>query len=247
MRFVTLACLATFTLVGVVVGLRLLGLARQTRQLPETLMGVGLLLVATVGAPLSGAGRAPALVGTPLGDALFSWGLAFVQVGIGCFYAFTWHVFRKQSHWAMAFVLVACGALGATWQGLVGASHGATMDEIYAHTRPWAMGVVSLVALAFTWTAVESLRYSRKLARRLALGLVEPEIANRVWLWGVGASAIATLCSLMLIPMYRGVPPLQDTTILVLMALGASISTACWFFAFFPPKAYLERVRAQAA
>lgn len=234
-------------LVGVVVGFRLLALAHRTRQLPETLMGLGLLIVAVVGGPLSGVARSPALIGSELGTTLFAVGLGCVQLGIACFYAFTWQVFRRDSTLALFFLVATCLALGATGHGLVATSIGSTMDEVYANTRPFAMGVVGLVALSFLWTAFESLAYYRKLARRLALGLAEPEVANRFWLWGVGALGIASLCLGMLVPMSRGVPPLHDPTLLIVMSAGSSVSTICWFFAFFPPKAYLERVRAQAA
>ena len=246
-RFILIASLGTMGLVGVFVGMRLLLLARQTRQLPETLMGLGLIVTAVLGGPLAGAGRHPSLLGTELGATLFACGMSLVQLGIACFYAFTWQVFRRHSTTALLFLLLACVALGATGHGLVATSIGDSMDEIYAHTRAWAMGVVGLLGVAFAWTAAESLAYHRKLSRRLALGLAEPEVANRFWLWGVGALGVAGVSAVMLVPMSRGIPPLQDPTILVLMSVGSVLSSFCWFFAFFPPRAYLERVREQSA
>lgn len=244
---IAIACLASMSLVGIVVGFRLIGLARRTRQLPEILMGLGLLICSVLGAPLSGAGRMPGLVATPLGDNLFASGLGLVQIGMGCFFAFTWQVFRQRSSIAMGAVLLACGALGATWRGLVGASVGGDMAEIYANTRPWAMAIVALVGINFAWTGFESLSYYRKLARRQALGLADAEVVNRVWLWGMGGAAVAGLCAMMLLPMYFGVPPLRNPVTLIGMAIGASVATTCWFFAFFPPEAYLARVRTKAA
>ena len=247
MHVIAMACLASMCLVGVVVGFRLIGLACRTRELPETLMGLGLVIVAVIGAPLTGVGRMPGMVGTPFGDALFTAGLGFVQIGTGCFFTFTWQVFRKNSTRAMVAVLLACGALGATWQGLVGASVGANMTEVYTHTRPWAMGVVALVAATFYWTALESLAYHRKLMRRLALGLAQSEIVNRFWLWGMGALATAGICTMMLVPMAMNIPPLQSPLTLTFMAIAAVVNSTCWFFAFFPPQAYLERVRFRSA
>ena len=52
--------LLTFVLAASVVGLRLLALARRTRQLPELLVGVGFSLIGLLGYPLamlSGFGR----------------------------------------------------------------------------------------------------------------------------------------------------------------------------------------------
>lgn len=246
MRIVGIACLASMALVGVVVGFRLVALARRSRQLPEALLGLGLLLAAVVGAPLSGVGRMPALVATPLGDTLFQLGLACTQVAIACFFAFTWQVFRRRSAWAMALVLLACGVLGAQWQGLLGASQGATMQEIFRHTRAWGMGIVATLGAAFLWTGIESFAYHRKLVRRLSLGLAEPEIVNRFWLWGVGGFATTAICGVLLLPMARGVPPMQSPTALATIALCGLMVSTCWWLAFFPPRAYLERLRAAA-
>lgn len=247
MRFVVIASLASMGLVAVVVGLRLIGLALRTRELPEALLGTGLLLVAVVGGPLAGLGRMPGMIATPFGDGVFALGLGLVQVGIGCWFAFTWQVFRRRSAWTMSAVLLACGALGACWQGLIGASVGGSMQEIYANTRPWAMAIVANVGIAFAWTGFEALRYYRRLLRRQALGLADPEIVNRFWLWGVSGCAVAALSTIMLVPMYLGIPPLSNLLTLNGIALVALVASLCWFFAFFPPRAYLERVRLRAA
>lgn len=246
-RFVVIASLSTMGLVGVFVGLRLLLLARHTRQLPETLMGIGLMIMAVLGGPLASAARMPGLVGTELGDKLFAVGIGLVQLGIACFYAFTWQVFRKHSTAALLFLVLVCVACGAVGHGLVAASIGDTMDAIYLNTRPWAMAVVGLVGVAFVWTAFEALAYHRKLSRRLALGLAEPEVANRFWLWGVGALGTSSLCGVMLVPMSQGIPPLQSPTILAIMGFASAVNSTCWFFAFFPPRAYLAHVRARSA
>lgn len=246
MRILVFASLALMGLVCVGVGLRLTALARRTRQLPETLMGGGLLLVTIIGMPLSVVGRSPEMIGTPLGDGLFTVGLAVALVGIACFYAFTWQVFRLDSAWSLFAVMLACGALGAAGQGLIGASVGSNIEEVYAHTRPWAMATVALVATAYVWSGAEALTYWRRMRRRLALGLAEPEVVNRFWLWGAGSLAVATQSLGMLVPMYFGVAPLSNLPTLLGIGVASVVSSCCWLCAFLPPEAYLERVRGRA-
>jgi hypothetical protein len=47
----------------------------------------------------------------------------------------------------------------------------------------------------------------------------------------------------MLAPMSMGIARLQSPLVLTLMAVAAVVCSSCWFFAFFPPQAYLERMR----
>ena len=52
-----------------------------------------------------------------------------------------------------------------------------------------ALDVVLLVDLLaqalYLWTSVESLTWWRRMHRRVALGLADPVVANRFFLWGV--------------------------------------------------------------
>jgi len=230
-----------------VVGFRLLALSRRTGELPERLLGLGLLSMAVIGGPVAGTGRAPGIVATPIGNALFAVGIAFVQIGMACFLAFTWRVFRAGSTWAMGFVMLGCGALGVEWQGLVSASVGADMEEIFQHTRGWAIAVVATLATVSIWACLEAWSYHRKLVRRLALGMADPAIANRIWLWAVAGGGVAAISLAMIPSMVAGVPPLHHPAALALIATAAFVASGCWWLAFFPPARYLARVRARAA
>lgn len=243
-----IASLGLMAIVGVIVGGRLLALARRTRGFPELAIGLGLLLLAVVGGPLAAIGRLPALVGTATGDLLFATGLAVVQAGIGLFFAFNWRVFRPHSRLAAAAVAAAGLALALEWLGLVRASAGGrTMEEILPHTRPFGIAIVLTLAAAFAWTAFESFAWWSRLRKRTEIGLADPVVADRMRLWGAAGVAVATLCAVLALSMAMGLAPMRHAVPLGCIALAAIVASVCWTLAFLAPASYREGVRARAA
>lgn len=230
--------------VGVMVGSRLLLLARRTRELPELTLGLGLVLVAVLGGPLAAVARLPGLVGTASGTMLFGVGLALTHLGIGLFFLFTWRVFRRDTFGAMVAVLLAAAALGGEWVGLMSATlGGGTMEEIFPRSRPWGIAVVTTLALSFLWTAVESFRYYDRLRRRVALGLADPVVANRFLLWALAGLAVVIVCGAVAASMLLGIPPMVNPLPLACIAFAAIAVSVCWTLAFLPPERYLEILR----
>ena len=247
-RWLGILSLALMALSGAGVGFRLLALGRRTGQQPELLMGLGLVLVAVLGGPLAFLGRLPAWVGTPAGDAVFAAGLAAVQTGIAMFGVFTWLVFRRDALWATLLLVWLVGALGVEWLGLLQASaRGATLEEILPHTRPWGVAIVVTVALAFGWTAWEALAHHARLRRQLALGLADPVVANRLWLWAVAGFATLALCAVIAASMLAGLAPLRHPLPLAAIGLAGLSASACWTLAFLPPAWSLAAVQRRAA
>lgn len=247
MRAVGIGALALLGLVGAVVGERLLRLSRRTRQLPEQAIGLGLVLITVIGAPMSAAGRLPALVSTPLGDGLFGLGLASALGGIALLFVFTWRVFRPDAEWAKGVVGLAALAACIDWLGLVLASQrGQTLDEILPHTRPWSLAIVGLVALAFVWSSAESLRYHARLRRRLALGLADPVVVNRFLLWGISGVATVVMLGMIVACILAGQAPLRDPLPMTAIAAAGNVASASWYLAFLPPPGYLRWVRRRA-
>jgi hypothetical protein len=248
MRALGILSLAAMAASGVIVGFRLLALGRRTQQQPELLMGLGLVGVAVLGGPLAFVGRLPALVATPLGDGLFAVGLAATQTGIALFCVFTWLVFRRDSLWATLLLVLAVGALGVEWLGLLHASaRGTTMEEILPHTRPWGVAIVATLALAFAWTGCEAWAYHQRLRRQLALGLGDPVVANRMLLWAAAGFATVLMCGAIAACMLAGLAPLRHPLPLVAIALSSLCASACWLLAFFPPASYLTALRRRGA
>ena len=244
MRVLGILALGMMATSGVIVGFRLLALGLRTRQQPELLIGIGLLLSAVVGGPVAFVARLPALISTPLGDGLLAVGLAATQTGIGMFFAFTWRVFRHDELWATLLLVLGSGALGVEWLGLLHASAlGTTMEEILPHTRPWGVAIVATLALAFGWCGVEAWRHRGRLKRQLALGLADPVVANRMALWAVSGFATVTMCAAIAACMLAGLAPLRHPLPLVAIALSALCASVCWLLAFLPPASYLARLR----
>jgi len=224
MRALGILSLGAMALSGVIVGFRLLALGRRTRQQPELLMGLGLVGVAVLGGPLAFLGRLPALVATPLGDGLFAAGLAATQTGIALFCVFTWLVFRRDELWATLLLVLAVGALGVEWLGLLHASaRGTTMEEILPHTRPW------------------------RLRRQLAHGLGDPVVANRMLLWATAGFATVLMCGVIAACMLAGLAPLRHPIPLVALALSSLCASTCWLLAFVPPASYLATLQRRGA
>jgi hypothetical protein len=234
--------------VGTLVGGRLLRLAVRTRKAPELAIGLALLVYAAFTQPaalaVGGAwdqlpfeARVAAFLAQYLGYQVTLWGLG----------VFTWVVFGLASRWRAAL----CGALGALggiglvfvfldqWPTVVS---GAPLES---HVREATIGLA--FALAFGWTAWESLHYRSRLRRRLALGLADPVVVNRFLVWGVGAAlSTALLCALIVLTFFgMGVTSASPSAHLV-VALAGLVNAGAWLLTFFPPEAYARRVRERA-
>ncbi len=247
-RGVGIASLLTMAVVGAVVATRLVLVARRTRGLPELAMGLGLLLVTVLGGPLAALGRLPGMVSTAPGNLLFGGGLLLAITGIGFIYVFTWRVFHPDRGWAKALLGGVAATLIVAWLGLVhGNAQGITLEEILPYTRPWGIAVVVLVAGAFLWTGVESLSYHASLRRRRALGMSDPVVVNRFFLWTVSSFAATALCAVIVGTMLAGGAPMNDPLPLTSIGLASTAVSVAWYLAFLPPDRYLRLIRRRAA
>lgn len=241
-RLISILALCVAGLSAVAVSVRMLILARKSGELPELLIGGGLASLIFLALPLAGLGRLPSLIATPLGDGLFAAGLGFLSLGIGLISAFTWRVFRPRSLFALLLVGLLSWASGVAWLGLLQANHGASMEEIFASTRPWAMLFVALLLAAFAWTAIEAGLHRSRLIRRLELGLADPILINRMSLWLGSALGLVVLLGAILAAMSQGIAPLRSLPAVTAICLAASAVGVCWGLAFFPPSTYLDWV-----
>lgn len=247
MRFAMLLPIGVFVVMLGIVGVRLVLLARRTRQLPELALGAGLLLLAFVGLPLATLGRIPATVGTPLGHFIFAVGIFVVMVGLSLLYVFTWRVFRADSIPARIFVIAITLVLFVVAGGIsYRASLGSSLPEILSLARNWSLAIMGLVALNFAWGGCESFAYYAALRRRLALGLADPVVANRFLLWGLSGAATAILCGGLALCVRAGMAIVVDAIPLSLVALTGSVASVTWFLTFFPPEAYQRLLRGRA-
>jgi len=246
MRVVALLAGASFLVVGTAVGVRLLRLAFRTRSLPELLLGGGLCSLTFVTLPAIILALAVRVGGPELRIALFAAGLVPAAGLATCLNAFTALVFRPHSAtaWcvvALAAVVSAAGAFGSV------EARAAALDADRVVSAGQSALLIAPCLWGMLWTGAESLRYHRKLRRRLALGLADPVVCDRFRLWAIGNLGAVVGTAVMAASLFAGwrfvshpVPQLA------LAGAGLSLSVA-WFLAFLPPEAYLARLRAPRA
>jgi hypothetical protein len=79
--------------------------------------------------------------------------------------------------------------------------------------------------------------------RRLALGLSDPVASNRLLMWGVFGISTTLLCGVLLAVQLSGHPTATSVLAQLGQALFGLASSCAVTLAFFPPRAYLARVR----
>jgi len=246
MQLVAGLCILLFVGVGTAVGFRMLWFARQRGGLPEWIMGSGLVLICTVGHPLgqvSGIGK-----GTVAEVHLPLWALAtlLTQAGVACMWLFTAHVFRPRVGWAHALCASGIGVLLTSFAGSGLALLTAPPEaSTHAVTRAWMLFGMIGYAGGFFWTAVEGMRQYRMALRRLALGLADPVVANRFFLWGLFGLFATAINLASVVGLVLGLPSYSLLTLLPMGTLGAG-GAFVMYLAFFPPAWYLGWVRGAA-
>jgi hypothetical protein len=223
------------------VGLRLVALGARSRRLPELAMGAGYLLFGALGYPLAAVARASAAEGAAHAGLWLAAALAIQNLGVIGGYVFNWRVFRPGRAGA-AVAALGAGLLAASWVG-----HGVDPGWAGAESRgPWYFLGLATRAAAFVWGAAEAFVYWRRLRRRLALGLADAVVTNRMLLWatselvialGFGVFAAATLAR-------TGVNAAPVVLAIAACGLGAATSMT---LAIFPPARYLRWAEASAA
>jgi hypothetical protein len=230
-----------FVLASLIVSLRLLALARRSGELPELLIGLGLLLMGGVGYPLSTVARL--LDGSPsLQTSLFFVHALLSLLGQSAVAVFTWRVFRHDEPWAraVAFGFITTLAALLLWQTAAPGWRSYAQNE----AGPWGwLPLYSLFVLA--WAGTESLLYHLKLRKRLVLGLADPVTADRLRLWAIAMLAAFTTSLVAVGLRSLGVEMTAELTGLVVGPLGLVSASSMWL-AFMPPERYVSWILAGA-
>jgi hypothetical protein len=240
-----LAAISVYIVVGWVIGIRLLRLARRTSGVPELALGVGECLLAGLVPPLFIVAQAvsePAVIRT----AHFLGHLAYT-VGSAVLILFTWRVFRPSETWARALVYLALFVLGIG--GGLNLSravmvHDATELRAIQTLAFLVMEWISLVG--FFWTTGEALHHHRRLRKQAALGLTDPVVANRMLLWAVVGLGGVLAAGAPVLAGLSGLDPATHVPTRLVSAFAALTSSVAIQLAFLPPAAYLRWVRTGA-
>lgn len=254
---VTLSNLALAATIGV----RLLWRARRGGSGPELWLAGYFLLGAFLGSMLSisvysslGGDGLP--IGADLESRLLAISTGASSIGALCVYAFTWRTFRADAGWARALVVAAALAFTATWS--YQAATGAFVVVVFPGPAYWLERAV--YCGAFAWVGIEALRYFGSLRRRARIGLADPVVTHRFWLWGMWATAtfvfsLADLCARIAyvrttgeteILLVEKAMPIIFVTVALTALLGA-IAAVCLWLTFFPTRRYVDWVSSHYA
>lgn len=229
-------------------GVRLLWLAKAGGGRPALLCGNGFCLIAMLGYPLgvlSGMGAAP------VGEVVLpvaAVGQLANMLGIACFFVFTVSVFRPNALWAhtLAGAAIACMAMACV-ANIANLALAQSTASSYEVTWGWAGVFNAMCTLCFGWMGLEGLVEWWKSRRRLALGLSDPIVSNRLLMWGVFGISTTLLCLMLVTLLLMHQPTARNPVAQIGQAFFGLVSSGAAMLAFFPPPAYLVRLRRKVA
>jgi len=234
---------AAFFVASLTAGLRLVMLSRRTRRLPELLIGIGVLGIGPVGFGLTTIAQLNRADNPELSRWILALALLAICMGAFAKYVFNWQVYHPRQRpvrwivWTAGLLLASCYATEFFTSGF----------RIQDFESPSNLGRSALLIGCLLWGSAEAFVYWRKMRRRLRLGLADPIVTNRFFLWGLGAGAaglgstIGTIAQLV-----TGLPPLETPLVTLSSSLhGLTAAVAMWL-AFMPNQAYLRFIEARA-
>jgi hypothetical protein len=248
MQILMAASILLSTIIGTIVGVKLVLLATRTREHPELTIGVGLVCYATVA-------QTSLLISSSLGaDATHAQHMTLLALRLLAYYftliglsLFTWQVFGAKSQWRRAltaFIAVSAiftiGTLyWASWH-LLG-----TDGQLPLYAR---FGASPQYVILFAWMACESLLYYRLMQKRQVLGLADPVVTNRFGVWGIAAAASSILLvALLTVQLTRNIMLGADPLSSALITATGVVNTIGWWLTFMPPRVYTRWLRGPVA
>jgi hypothetical protein len=238
-----------FIIVSWILSVRLLLLWRSTRGLPELSLAILYLAIGAVGYPLAALGtNPPSGMGVDLTRVVMLCGMTMVRAGVAAAFFFTWHAFRPGEAWAKWLSFAGARALRVRfYRPLLSVLQETDRGAIAAATGDdGIITTILLSAIAFTWASIESIHHYSMTRRRLALGLTDPVVVNRLLRWGIVTTSSAVVNFMTLGVIMAGLNPFENGAALIASALSGVINSTLLILAFVPPPAYLRMIRRQA-
>ncbi|HTO69604.1 MAG TPA: hypothetical protein VMR31_07050 [Myxococcota bacterium] len=232
-------CVALYSVMSAVVGVRLVLRARHTRGLPELLMGVAYASAPGFGYPLVVVGSG--VVDRTVSSLLFGVGQACIVFGVTCFLFFNGRVFRPESRQARVAAALGGLALGvSSWHRVkVHVAVGAAAISLSSVRRDTIVTVVVL-GLAYAWTATEGWRQHRMMRRRAQIGLGDPVVANRFLLWAIAGALQCVSDAVIAFSVHRGDNLTADLLPLFATSSVGAVNSVLLVLIFMPPAAYVR-------
>lgn len=245
MKLFSLAAVTIYCAVSLLMAIRLLLLARRSRELPELMIGLSFLMGGMLGYSFSVASSV--LLGASRADAAnVTYIIGQTGMALAAFFTlFSWRlIFAPAMPGGRALVVVWGMVLFVAHVGVL-MTTGPVLGERVMTGPYW----VQLIAQGGCYAIIAwaSHAHARKLERRCAIGLGDPVVANRLMLWGLANTAItfsylySITASLMIL---NGLPSIFDPSVIAACGLTAA---CCVTLGFLPPRAYTEWIRAKSA
>jgi hypothetical protein len=241
--FVGVGFLAFFV-ASSVVGVRLLLLWRKTHELPELLIGLGVLGIGPVGFGFMTIGELCRAGAPELGRVLIGTGLAAMSGGCAAKYLFNWRVYHPQSRALQPLVGLACLLLLVclAWE------YQATGFRTLAEPGASYFLRIGLQVGCLLWGSGEALRYWDRMRRRVRLSLADPVVSNRFLLWGLGAGAAGIGTAVGgFAQWWTRLPPTELPWAMVSSSMHGLVAAIALWLAFVPSARYTRWVRSRAA
>ena len=242
MQLLALPGFVAFFFVALWVGVRLLAQWGRTRELPELLLGLGVLGIGPVGFGFLLLAAAAAAGHTDDPSAMAGVSAIAVAGGASAKAIFNWRIYHPTSRLAAVLCFVAIASLA----GAVVGDALTTGFAPAAWTKPgWIVVRECLQVAVLLWGAGEALVWWRRMQRRAGLGIGDPLVASRFLLWGLGAglAGVGTLVGMVVaLGTGRGMNDLPELT-LALSVFGMGSAVSLWL-AFATPDWFKRRVRA---
>jgi len=162
--------------------------------------------------------------------------------GLAAVNVFTRRAFRPHELWSAALMwgiplaMFICGL----WQ-VFGPG---TLVFVTTGSGPWS-GNTYLGLVTMLWAGGEALAHYSLLRKRLKLGLADPIVANRMFLWGFSIFAAASISASTLVLQALGYNVAGTALGTLLVGPLGLVSASGLALAFWPPKAYLAWVQAR--
>jgi hypothetical protein len=238
MQLFGLVGVSTYCAMALVVGLRLLRLARRTGELPERLIGSAFLAGGMLGYPTLVVADGLRTAAPEPARLLFFAGWAGLVVAAVCLLAFWQRVYHPGGLAARRTVWVGSAFVVASLVGLL-FTHSAGAQ---AAASPWYLPGLLAQGATYALNGWAGAGYWRMLRRRLSLGLADPVVVNRILLWSTAAGAITLqylYSTLRLV--VTGESSVAGFGAAFISSLGL-IAAGTMFLAFFPPRSYLRGI-----
>jgi hypothetical protein len=236
-------------------GIRLLSLARRSKQVPEFWGGL-YFIGAAIGLAMRVLGSSLFLTEPELANTINTIGHLTFASGTIAMTVFTQRVFHPSSVRAQLFAAMTIVAI------LLTSAH-TLLAGFTSIENSYSMVATNFARLVPTcWAFYESLNYWLSMRRREALGLADPILTNRFLLWSIWTGAVTLLPMIALAVRTLSIitlgndqfiegpgaalMPMVLRIIRVIFVVIAPVAAVALSLSFFPPAAYLDRIRARA-